>query len=82
MEKIAELYKEKRFEGLSALRDESNKDGMRIVMELKKDVNPTVVLNYLYKHTQLQETFGAIMLALVDGEPRVLNLKQMLYYYL
>lgn len=82
VEKIAELYKEKRFEGLSALRDESNKDGMRIVMELKKDVNPTVVLNYLYKHTQLQETFGAIMLALVDGEPRVLNLKQMLYYYL
>ena len=82
VEKIAELYKEKRFEGLSALRDESNKDGMRIVMELKKDVNPTVVLNYLYKHTQLQETFGAIMLALVDGEPKVLNLKQMLYYYL
>lgn len=82
VEKIAELYKEKRFEGLSALRDESNKDGMRIVMELKKDVNPTVVLNYLYKHTQLQETFGAIMLALVDGEPRALNLKQMLYYYL
>lgn len=82
VEKIAELYKEKRFDGLSALRDESNKDGMRIVMELKKDVNPTVVLNYLYKHTQLQETFGAIMLALVDGEPRVLNLKQMLYYYL
>ncbi len=82
VEKIAELYKEKRFDGLSALRDESNKDGMRIVMELKKDVNPTVVLNYLYKHTQLQETFGAIMLALVDGEPRILNLKQMLYYYL
>lgn len=82
VEKIAELYKEKRFEGLSALRDESNKDGMRIVMELKKDVNPTVVLNYLYKHTQLQETFGAIMLALVDGEPRTLNLKEMLYYYL
>lgn len=82
VEKIAELYKEKRFDGLSALRDESNKDGMRIVMELRKDVNPTVVLNYLYKHTQLQETFGAIMLALVDGEPRILNLKQMLYYYL
>ena len=82
VEKIAELYKEKRFEGLSALRDESNKDGMRVVLELKKDVNPVVVLNYLYKHTQLQETFGAIMLALVDGEPKILNLKQMLYYYL
>lgn len=82
VEKIAELYKDKCFEGLSALRDESNKDGMRIVIELKKDVNPQVVLNYLYKHTQLQESFGAIMLALVDGEPRVLNLKEMLYYYL
>ena len=82
VEKIAELYKEKRFEGLSALRDESNKDGMRVVLELKKDVNPVVVLNYLYKHTQLQETFGAIMLALVDGEPKILNLKQILYYYL
>ncbi len=82
VEKIVELYKDKCFEGLSALRDESNKDGMRIVIELKKDVNPQVVLNYLYKHTQLQESFGAIMLALVDGEPRVLNLKEMLYYYL
>ena len=82
VEKIAELHKEKRFEGLSALRDESNKDGMRLVMELKKDVNPQVVLNFLYKHTQLQETFGAIMLALVDNEPRVLTLKEMLYYYL
>lgn len=82
VEKIAELYKDKCFEGLSALRDESNKDGMRIVIELKKDVNPQVVLNYLYKHTQLQESFGAIMLALVDGDPRVLNLKEMLYYYL
>ena len=82
VEKIAELYKDKCFEGLSALRDESNKDGMRIVIELKKDVNPQVVLNYLYKHTQRQESFGAIMLALVDGEPRVLNLKEMLYYYL
>ncbi len=82
VERIAELYKDKCFEGLSALRDESNKDGMRIVIELKKDVNPQVVLNYLYKHTQLQESFGAIMLALVDGEPRVLNLKEMLYYYL
>lgn len=82
VEKIAELYKDKCFEGLSDLRDESNKDGMRIVLELKKDVNPQIVLNYLYKHTQLQESFGAIMLALVDGQPRVLNLKEMLYYYL
>ena len=82
VEKIAELHKDKRFEGLSAMRDESNKDGMRLVMELKKDVNPNVVLNFLYKHTQLQETFGAIMLALVDNEPRILTLKEMLYYYL
>lgn len=82
VERIAELYKDKQFEGLSALRDESNKDGMRVVIELKKDVNPQVVLNFLYKHTQLQDSFGAIMLALVDGEPRILNLKEMLYYYL
>ncbi|MBR3750647.1 MAG: DNA gyrase subunit A [Clostridia bacterium] len=82
VEKIAELHKEKRFEGLSALRDESNKEGMRIVLELKKDVNPNVVLNFLFKHTQLQETFGAIMLALVDNEPKVLSLKEMLYHYL
>ncbi len=82
IERIAELYKDKQFEGLSDLRDESNKEGMRIVLELKKDVNPQVVLNFLYKHTQLQDSFGAIMLALVDGEPRVLNLKEMLYYYL
>ncbi len=82
IEKIAELHKDKAFEGLSDLRDESNKEGMRIVLELKKDVNPQVVLNFLYKHTQLQDSFGAIMLALVDGQPRVLNLKEMLYYYL
>ncbi len=82
IERIAELYKDKMFEGLSDLRDESNKEGMRIVLELKKDVNPQVILNFLYKHTQLQDSFGAIMLALVDGEPRVLNLKEMLYYYL
>ncbi len=82
IERIAELHKDKLLEGLSDLRDESNKEGMRIVIELKKDVNPQVVLNFLYKHTQLQDSFGAIMLALVDGEPRVLNLKEMLYYYL
>ncbi len=82
IERIAELHKDKAFEGLSDLRDESNKEGMRIVLELKKDVNPQVILNFLYKHTQLQDSFGAIMLALVDGQPRILNLKEMLYYYL
>jgi DNA gyrase subunit A len=81
VEKIAELVHEKRVDGISDLRDESDKDGMRIVIELKKDVNANVVLNTLYKHTQLQDTFGVIMLALVDDEPRVLNLKQMLSYY-
>ena len=82
IEKIAELVHEKRLEGISDIRDESDRNGMRIVIELKKDVNPTVVLNYLYKHTQLQETFGVIMLALVDGEPKFLTLKQMLFHYL
>ncbi|MDR3050905.1 MAG: DNA gyrase subunit A, partial [Oscillospiraceae bacterium] len=82
IEKIAELVQEKRLEGISDIRDESDRDGMRIVIELKKDVNAAVVLNYLYKHTQLQESFGAIMLALVDGEPRVLSLHQMLFHYL
>ena len=62
--------------------DESDREGMRIVIELKRDVNSAVVLNYLYKHTQMQEAFGAIMLALVDGEPKVLSLHQMLYHYL
>ncbi len=82
VEKIAELMHEKKVEGISDLRDESSRAGMRVVIELKKDVNANVVLNRLYKHTQLQETFGAIMLALVDGEPKVLNLREMLYYYL
>ena len=82
VEKIAELHKDKLLEGLSDLRDESNKDGMRVVIELKKDINPQIILNFLYKHTELQTSFGTIMLALVDGEPRVLNLKEMLYYYL
>ena len=82
IEKIAELVHEKRLDGISDIRDESDRDGMRIVIELKKDVNAAVVLNYLYKHTQLQDTFGAIMLALVDGEPKLLTLKQMLSYYL
>ena len=80
--KIAELCHDKRLEGISDIRDESDRNGMRIVIELKKDVYPQVILNYLYKHTSLQETFGANMLALVDGKPRVLNLREMVYYYL
>lgn len=82
VEKIADLVHEKRIEGISDLRDETDRNGMRIVIELKKDVNANVVLNQLYKHTAMQDTFGVIMLALVDGEPRVLNLREMLYYYL
>ncbi|MGN0773766.1 MAG: DNA gyrase subunit A [Candidatus Ventricola sp.] len=80
--KIAELVHDKRLEGISDIRDESDREGMRIVIELKRDVNAAVVLNYLYKHTQMQDVFGAIMLALVDGEPKVLTLREMLYYYL
>jgi len=82
IEKIAELHKDKRVEGITDLRDESDQKGMRIVIELKKEANPTVVLNHLYKHTQLQDTYGVIMLALVNNEPKVLNLLQMLTYYL
>ncbi len=82
VERIAELVHEKRVEGISDLRDESDRSGMRIVVELKKDVNANVVLNQLYKHTDMQATFGAIMLMLVDGEPRVLPLRDILYYYL
>ena len=82
IEKIAELVHEKRVEGITALRDESNRNGMKVVIEIKKDVNANVVLNQLYKHTQLQDTFGVIMLALVDGEPKGLNIKEMLYHYL
>lgn len=82
VEKIAELVHEKRVDGISDLRDESSRAGMRIVIELKKDVNANVVLNNLYKHTQLQDTFGVIMIALVDGEPKVLNLRDMLFHYL
>ena len=80
--KIADLVHEKRVEGISDLRDESGRDGMRIVIELKKDINPTIVLNTLYKHTQLQDTFGVISIALVDGEPKVLSLRQMIRHYL
>ena len=82
IERIAELVQDKNIEGISDIRDESDKRGMRIVIELKRDVNANVILNRLYKHTQMQDTFGIIMLALVDGEPKVLNLKQMLYHYL
>jgi len=82
IEKIAELYKDKKVEGITDLRDESDRTGMRIVVELRRDVNPNVVLNQLYKHTQLMDTFGVIMLVLVNGEPKVLNLKQVLSYYL
>ena len=82
IEKIAELVHEKRLDGISAIRDESDRQGMRVVIELKRDVNANVVLNYLYKHTQMQETFGAIMIALVDGEPRTLSLHQIIRHYL
>ncbi|HHT07447.1 MAG TPA: DNA gyrase subunit A [Clostridiales bacterium] len=80
--KIAELVHEKRLDGISDIRDESDRDGMRIVIELKRDAQSSVVLNYLFKHTQLQETFGAIMLALVDGQPKLLNLKEMIAQYI
>ena len=82
IEKIAEMVHEKTVEGISDIRDESDRQGMRIVIELKRDVNANVVLNTLYKHTQLQDTFGAIMLALVDGTPRILSLRQMIHHYL
>ncbi len=82
IEKIAELVKDKKVDGITDLRDESSREGMRICIELRRDVNPTVVLNTLFKHTQLQDTFGVIMLALVNNEPKILNLKEMLYYYL
>ena len=82
IEKIAELVKDKKIDGITDLRDESNREGMRIVIELRKDVNSNVILNRLYKHTQLQDTFGIIMLALVDNQPKILNLQQMLELYI
>ncbi len=82
MEQIADLVRAKKITEISDLRDESDRDGMRMVIELKRDVNPSVVLNQLYKRTQMQVTFGAIMLALVDGEPRELNLKEILRHYI
>ena len=82
IENIADLVKNKRLEGIADIREESDRDGMRIVIEIKKDANPQVVLNMLYKHTNLQVSDGIIMLALVDGTPKILNLKECLYYYL
>ena len=82
IEKIANLVKEKKIDGITDLRDESDQSGMRIVVELRRDANANVILNLLYKHTQLQDTFGVIMLALVNNEPRILNLLEMLSYYL
>ena len=82
VEKIAELVREKKIEGITDLRDESDRTGIRIVIETRKDISPQIVLNQLYKHTQMQETFGVTMLALVDSVPRVLNLKEMMSLYL
>ncbi len=82
IEKIAELVRDKKLDGITDLRDESDRTGMQIVIELRRDVNANVILNQLYKHTQMQETFGVIMLALVDNQPKVLNLREILFYYL
>ncbi len=82
IEKIAELIKDKRIDGITDLRDESDRQGMRICIELRRDVNPNIILNQLYKHTQLQDTFGVIMLALVNNQPKILNLLDMLQYYI
>ena len=82
IEKIAELVRDKKIDGITALEDQSSREGMRICIELRRDVNPNVILNQLYKHTQLQDTFGVIMLALVNNEPKVLNILDMLKYYL
>ena len=82
IEKISELVRDKRIDGITDLKDESDRDGLRVTIEVRRDTNPHIVLNHLYKHTQLQETFGVIMLALVDGEPKVLNLKEVLEHYL
>ena len=82
IEKMAELVKEKKIDGITAINDHSNREGMRICIELRRDANANVILNQLYKHTQLQDTFGVIMLALVDNQPKILNLLDMLKYYL
>ena len=80
--KIAELVKLKKIDGITDIRDESNREGVRVVIELRKDANANVILNQLYKHTQLQDTFGVIMLALINNQPKVMNLLDMLTYYL
>ncbi len=80
--KIADLVKLKKIDGITELRDESNREGMRIVIELRRDANPNIIMNQLYKHTQLQDSFGVIMLALVNNEPKIMNLLEMLQYYL
>ncbi|MDY4474658.1 DNA gyrase subunit A, partial [Mitsuokella sp.] len=82
VEKIAQLVRDKQIEGITDLRDESDRGGMRIVIDLRRDANANVILNQLYKHTQLQDSFGVIMLALVDGKPKILNLKEVLHYYI
>lgn len=82
VEKIAQLVRDKQIEGITDLRDESDRNGMRVVVDLRRDSNPNVILNQLYKHTQLQDSFGVIILALVDGKPKVLNLKEVLHYYI
>ncbi len=82
IEKIAELHKDKKIDGITDLRDESNREGTRVVIELRRDANANVVLNKLYKHTQMQDTFGIIMLALVNNQPKILNLLDMFHYYL
>ncbi|HER2174491.1 TPA: DNA gyrase subunit A, partial [Streptococcus pyogenes] len=82
VEKIAELVRDKKIDGITDLRDESDRNGMRIVIELRRDVNPGVVLNNLYKHTAMQSTFGINMLAIVNKEPKILNLREVLYHYL
>ncbi len=82
IENIAKLVKDKKVDGITDLRDESSREGIRVCIELRRDVNPNIILNQLYKHTQLQDTFGVIMLALVNNQPKILNLKQMLVHYL
>ena len=81
IEKIAELHKDKRIDGITELRDESSREGMRICVELRKDVNANVILNQLYKHTQMQDTFGVNMLAVADGRPEVLGLKRIIEHH-
>jgi len=82
VERIAELVRDKKIDGITDLRDESERSGMRIVIELRRDVNPQVILNQLYKHTQMEEGYGVNLLALVNGEPKVLNLKQIIHYFI